>query len=97
MARIPTRSMQRRIPRVTDSQPKTEVNLREWIHWIMWWLLAWGALISTGAYLYGGKYALIKAVVISVCAAVFVFFWWLMLTARERRMNRSAAKQEGSP
>ena len=89
--------MWQRKPRLTNVPPKTEVNVREWIYWIMWGLLVWGALISTGAYLYGGKYALVKAVVISVCAAVFVFFWWLMLLARERRMNRLAEKQEGSP
>ena len=87
--------MQRRIPRLTDVQPKFEPNfLREWIHWIMWGLLAWGALIGVGAYLYGGKYALIKATFIIVCAALFVLFWWLMLIARERRLNRLAAKEE---
>ena len=87
--------MQRRIPRVTDVQPKFEPNLlREWIHWIMWGLIAWGAFIGIGAYLYGGKYALIKALVIIVCAAFFVFFWWLMLTARERRLKRLLGKEE---
>ncbi len=79
---------------MTD-QPQTEPNfLRQWIYWIMGGLLAWGALIAGGAYLYGGKYALLKAVIILVCAVVFVEFWWLMLIARDRKLNRLSSKEE---
>jgi hypothetical protein len=79
---------------MTD-QLQTEPNLlREWIYWIMGGLIAWGALIAIGAYLYGGKYALLKAVIILVCAFIFVEFWWLMLVARDRRLKRAAAKKE---
>jgi hypothetical protein len=78
-----------------NDQLKTEPNfLREWIYWIMGGLLAWGALIALGAYLYGGNYALLKAVIILTCAFIFVEFWWLMLISRERRLNRAAAKKE---
>lgn len=80
---------------MTEPKPKTEANLlREWIHWIMWGLLGWGAMIGGGAYFYGGKYALVKAVVIIVCAMVFVLFWWLMLIMRDRKLSRLAAKQD---
>ncbi|WP_254507538.1 hypothetical protein [Anatilimnocola floriformis] len=67
--------------------------LRQWIHWIMLGLIAWGVFLGFGAYLYGGKYAGLKAVIIAVCAIVFVEFWWLMLIARERRMARLAEKK----
>jgi hypothetical protein len=74
---------------------KSEPNsLRQWIRWIMLGLVAWGVLLGTGAYLYGGKYALLKAVIIAVCAIVFVEFWWLMLLSRERRLNRLASKPD---
>jgi hypothetical protein len=79
---------------MTD-QPKTEpIFLREWIYWIMGGLLAWGAFIAIGAYVYGGNYALLKAVIIMVCAVIFVEFWWLALSSRERRLNRLRAKEE---
>jgi len=71
------------------NEPQADPNsLRYWIRWIMLGLVAWGVLLGLGAYLYGGNYALLKAVIIAVCAIVFVEFWWLMLIARERRLNR---------
>ena len=74
------------------SQPKNE--MRRWIPWIMGGLLAWGALLGLGAFLFGGNHALLRGLIVFVCALGFVEFWWLMLIARERRINRLAAKDE---
>jgi len=39
---------------IQSDEPKPENNfLREWIHWIMGGLLAWGLLLGLGAYIYG--------------------------------------------
>lgn len=73
--------------------------LREWIHWIMGGLIAWGLLLGLGAYLYSSDpsvtrndqaetEAILRGVIIATCAVGFVTFWWVMLIVRERRINR---------
>jgi high-affinity Fe2+/Pb2+ permease len=75
---------------MNSDEPKPENNfLREWIHWIMGGLLAWGFLLGLGAYLYGGEHALLRGLIVATCATAFVTFWWAMLMAREWRLSRT--------
>ena len=73
-----------------SDEPKPENNfLREWIHWIMGGLLAFGLLLALGAYLQGGNHALMRGLIVALCTAAFVTFWWTMLMIREWRLGRS--------
>jgi hypothetical protein len=75
---------------MTSDEPNAENNfLREWIHWIMGGLLAFGFLLALGAYLQGGNHALMRGLIVALCTAAFVTFWWTMLMARG---NRGSAK-----
>ena len=83
---------------------------RDWIHWIMGSLVAWGLLLGLGAYLFNSNRlgsganaarqaneeseAILRGVIVATCAVAFVSFWWLMLALRERRLNRLAAKDK---
>lgn len=67
-----------------ESDEPTQQNnfLRQWIHWIMGGLLAWGFLLGLGAYLYGGEHALLRGLIVAMCATAFVTFWWAALLIR---------------
>lgn len=71
---------------MSESNPpstrKTKQDFQQWIPWLMAALVAWGALLGLGAYLYGDKHRELRGLIVFACALVFVLFWWVALTFR---------------
>ena len=50
-------------------------------------LLAWGAYLAIGGYLYGGALAAWRAAIILGCTMLFLLIWMAVLKLRKRRSN----------
>jgi len=62
-------------------------EFKRWIPFIMGGLLVWGAVLGLGTYLTGGKYAVGRGLIVFVCAAIFVAFWWAVIAISGRKSN----------
>ncbi|WP_425618815.1 hypothetical protein NA78x_002531 [Anatilimnocola sp. NA78] len=60
-------------------------EFKRWIPFIMGGLLVWGAVLGLGTYLTGGEYAVRRGLIVFVCAAIFVAFWWAVLVIGGRK------------
>jgi len=56
--------------------------------WIMLAVLAWGALLALGSYLFGGNHAVERAVIVFSVTVAFLLMWVGALAVRRRRLER---------
>ena len=71
------------------NQPDSTPWFRSPLVWIMAGLTAWGLYLAVGSYLYGGPKAMLRAVLILGCTAVFLIAWMAVLSLRKRRHDNS--------
>ena len=55
--------------------------------WIMLAVLAWGALLALGSYLFGGNHPQLRAAIVLAATFVFLGLWWAALAVRRRRVD----------
>jgi hypothetical protein len=53
--------------------------------WIMLAVLAWGALLALGSFLFGGNLPLVRAAIVFGVTVAFLLLWLGALTLRQRR------------
>lgn len=70
-------------------QPARRGNLTRWI---MVALLVWGGYLALGALQAGGNQPNVRGLIIFGCTLVFLGFWWVALTLRQRRIERDAER-----
>jgi len=58
--------------------------------WIMLAVLAWGALLALGSYLFGGTHPVLRAAMVLGVTVVFLGLWALALAMRKRRLERES-------
>jgi cation transporter-like permease len=58
--------------------------------WIMLAVLAWGALLALGSYLFGGTHPVLRAAMVFGVTVVFLGLWALALAMRKRRLERDS-------
>jgi len=58
--------------------------------WIMLAVLAWGALLALGSYLFGGTHPVLRAAMVFGVTVAFLGLWALALAMRKRRLGREA-------
>ncbi|MEX2173696.1 MAG: hypothetical protein WD872_04995 [Pirellulaceae bacterium] len=56
--------------------------------WIMLAVLAWGALLALGSYLFGGNLPLLRAAIVFGVTVAFLGLWLGALAARKRSLER---------
>jgi len=59
--------------------------------WIILAVLAWGALLALGSYLFGGNHAVERAVIVFSVTVAFLLMWMGALAMRKRRLEREQA------
>ena len=73
-------------------QNMNEVERTPWYRtplvWIMAGVTAWGLYLAIGGYLYGGRQAVMRGVLIFGCTLAFLLFWIVVLSAKRRRDNK---------
>jgi hypothetical protein len=55
--------------------------------WIMLAVLAWGAILAIGAYLFGGNHPWLRAAVVFGVTVLFLALWRAALAMRQRRID----------
>ncbi|MCU0877383.1 MAG: hypothetical protein MUF06_06315 [Pirellulaceae bacterium] len=53
--------------------------------WIMLAVLAWGALLALGSFLFGGNLPMLRAAIVFGVTVAFLLVWLGALTLRQRR------------
>jgi high-affinity Fe2+/Pb2+ permease len=53
--------------------------------WIMLAVLAWGALLALGSFLFGGNLPLVRAAIVFGVTLAFLLLWLVALALRQRR------------
>jgi hypothetical protein len=53
--------------------------------WIMLGVLAWGALLALGSFLFGGNLPLVRAAIVFGVTVAFLLLWLSALALRQRR------------
>ena len=71
------------------THPENTPWFRSPLVWIMGGLAAWGTYLAVGSFLYGGPMALVRAVLILGCTALFLVVWMAVLSLRKRRQDNS--------